>query len=257
MTVLSSFPALVRRRSRRAKPGLETLEGRALLSHAGPSLAAAAPAAHVERSVTSQSIAVALPSDVQQLLTDAISTTTTGRAPRFYERYRGQKRPMLHVLTARGQFFPPQGFVLTGVTVGSINTSLPAFYVFGINRGGATAPGPLPGRPNITFDARVIVATNPNGVGAEVQILNSAGSVTKTVALPLAAIEFSKNHVGVFVPANLLPSTSPAGTANPVQNYSFTFWAGSWPTIPARIAGFYPPFQNAPFELKTQPPSMS
>jgi hypothetical protein len=257
MAVLSSFSALVRRRSRRAKPGLESLEGRALLSHAGTSLATAGPAAHVDASVTSQSTPIALPSDVQQLLTDAMSTTTTGRAPRFYEHYRGQKRPMLHVLTARGQFFPPQGFVLTGVTVGSINTSLPAFYVFGINRGGATAPGPLPGRPNITFDARVIVAGNPNGVGAEVQILNTAGTVTKTVSLPLAAIKFSKTHVGVFVPADLLPSTSPAGTADPYQHYSFTFWAGSWPTIPARIAGFYPPFQNAPFELKTIPASKS
>jgi hypothetical protein len=160
---------------------------------------------------------------------------------------------MLHVLTARGQFFPPQGFVFTGVTVGSINSSQMAFFVFGVNRGGASAPGPFPGRPNITFDARVIVATGSDGATAAVEILNSQGGVTKTVSLPTSAIVFSKNHVGVFVPADLLPSTSPPDTADPYQDYSFTFWAGTWPTLPSHIAGFYPEFSDAPFELKTYP----
>ncbi len=138
----------------------------------------------------------------------------------------------------------------------SPSTSEPAFYVFGINRGGATAPGPFPGRPSVTFDARVNVAGGASGHTAEVQILNSTGQVTKTVVLPQASIEFSKTHVGVFVPADLLPSTSPPGTADPFQHYS-TFWARSWPTIPSRIAGFFPQLHNAPFELKTQPPPTS
>jgi hypothetical protein len=191
----------------------------------------------------------------QHPLIDAASQGSVNRAPRFYSLFRGEKRPDLHVVTARGQFFPPQGFVFTGVTAGSINTSQTSFYVFGVNRGGASSPGPFPDRPNITFDAQVAVATGTFGIEATVELLNSKGQVANSVSLPENTITFSKTHVGVFVPADLLPSTAPPGTAQPVEHYSFTFWAGTSPSAPRRIAGFSPEFANASFELRAIPAS--
>jgi hypothetical protein len=252
MPVLSLSTANARRRSSRLKLGLELLETRSLLSHAGT------PTTNAHAAITAAN-PVAITSSEQaelQAATEAAVPASVNGSPGFNPSYRGVKRPMFHAVTARGQFFPPQGFVFTGVAAGSINTSQDGVFVFGVNRGGATAPGPFPGRPNITFDAEVIVATNSDGVAAEVKILNNQGRVTKTVALPLNAIVFSKTHVGVFVPADLLPSTSPPGTTDPDQNYSFAFWAGTSNFAPSQIASFAPEFSNAPFELKSSPPPL-
>jgi hypothetical protein len=252
MPVLSLSTANARRRSSRVKLGLELLETRSLLSHAGTSTTAA----HAAETAASP---VAITSSEQaelQAATAAAMPVSANGAPGFNPSYRGVKRPMFHAVTARAQFFPPQGFVFTGVVAGSINTSQDGVFVFGVNRGGATAPGPFPGRPNITFDAEVIVATNSNGVAAQVKILNNQGHVTRTVALPLSAIVFSKTHVGVFVPANLLPSTSPPGTTDPNQNYSFAFWTGTSNFANSQIASFAPQSSNAPFEVKSSLPAV-
>jgi hypothetical protein len=254
MPVLGLSAVQTRRRPRRTRPLLELLETRELLSRAETAISATL-AARADGTGARQVGSLSPQSHDQHPLIETAVQGSVNRAPMFYSRYKGQKQPDLHVLTARGQFFPPQGFTFTGVTVGSINTSQTSFYVFGVNRGGAPAPGPFPDRPMITFDAEVVVATTSNGYSATVEILNSEGQITKSVSLPENAIKFSKNHVGVFVPAVLLPSTAPPGTAQPDQHYSFAFWAGTSASAPKRIAGFYPEFANASFELKTLPSS--
>jgi hypothetical protein len=255
MPVLDLFAAQARRRPLQTRPRLELLETRELLSRAETSISDTLSAARAGGAGASQAAFLSSPTHDQPPLSDAAIQGSVNRAPRFYSLFRGEKRPDLHVVTARGQFFPPQGFVFTGVTAGSINTSQTSFYVFGVNRGGATAPGPFPDRPNITFDAEVVVATGTFGFEATVELLNSKGQVTKSVSLPENAITFSKTHVGVFVPADLLPSTAPPGTAQPVEHYSFAFWAGTSPSAPRQIAGFSPEFANASFELKSIPAS--
>jgi hypothetical protein len=255
MPVLGLLAAQAQRRPRQTRPRLELLETRELLSRAETAISDTLSAARAGGTSASQTASLSPRIHDQHPLIDAATQGSVGRAPRFYSHFRGPRRPDLHVLTARGQFFPPQGFAFTGVTVGSINTSQTSFYVFGVNRGGASAPGPFPDRPNITFDAEVVVATGTFGFEATVELLNSKGQVTNSVSLPESAITFSKTHVGVFVPADLLPSTAPPGTAKPVEDYSFAFWAGTSPSAPRQIAGFSPEFANASFELKSIPAS--
>jgi hypothetical protein len=179
---------------------------------------------------------------------EKIMAGTVNRAPRFYARYSGPKRPDLHVLGANGRFLPGRGYVFVGETVGKISSSQSSFYVFGINRGGASGPGPFPDRPMIIFDAEIIVATSPDGYTATVELLNKKGQPTSSTSLTEPAIVFSNNDVGVIVPSALLPSTSPPGTAPRAERYSFAFWAGTSPSAPGKIAGFAPVYANATVE---------
>jgi hypothetical protein len=255
MPVVGLSAARARGRSHRARPRLETLETRALLSRRATSISGGLSAARVEATAASQVGFLSPESLDQHSLIETIAGGSVNSAPRFYERYTGPKRPDLHVLGANGRFFYPGGFVFTGETVGAINSSQQSFYVFGVNRGGASAPGPFPDRPTIVFDAEIIVATSSDGITATVELLDSKGQVTSTTSLFDTAVVFGKNHVGVIVPAALLPSTSPPGTAQPDERYSFAFWAGISPSAPKGIAGFAPEYVDTSVAATGVPPS--
>jgi hypothetical protein len=244
MAVFGLSAARARGRSHRARPRLETLESRELLSRREIPISGGTPAARVEGTAASQAMFLSPQSLVQHPMIETIAGGSVNRAPRFYALYKGPKRPDLHVLGTSGRFFYRRGFVFTGETVGAINSSQSSFYVFGVNRGGATAPGPFPDRPMIVFDAEIIVATSPDGFTGTVELLNSQGQVTSTTSLVNPAVIFGKNRVWVIVPTALLPSTSPPGTAQPDQRYSFAFWDGISPSAPKAIAGFAPEFAN-------------
>ena len=232
-------------RSHRVRPGMEVLEARELLSRAQTSISGALSAAGGEQTVASRP-ALSLQQSIDPH--PSIETAARGpvnRAPRFYERYKGPRQPDLHVLNTHAHYFFPGGFIFSGETVGAINSSQSQFYVFGVNRGGATAPGPFPDRPMIDFDAEIIIGTSPDGVTGTVELLNSKGQVTSSTSLFNNVITFSNNHVRVVVPASDLPSTSPPGTPQPQNRYSFAFWAAKKsPTAPKKIAGFAPAFAN-------------
>jgi hypothetical protein len=239
--------------SHRTRPALEILETRELLSHAQTSISGALSSAGGERTVASRA---ALPSEQSLAQNPLIDTKVGGpvnHAPRFYPLYKGAKQPDLHVLDQRNQYFFPGGFVFTASTVGAINSSQSSFYVFGINRGGATAPGPFPERPNIVFDAEIIIATSPDGFTGTVELLNSKGQVTSSTSLFDSQITFSNNQVRVVVNASLLPSTSPPGTADPQDHYSSAFWAGISASDPRRIASFTPEFADTSIPVTVVP----
>jgi hypothetical protein len=241
-------------RSHRARPALEILETRELLSRAQTSISGALSSAGGERTVASRA---AFPSEQSLDRNPLIDTKVGGpvnHAPRFYALYKGPKQPDLHVLDTRNRFFFPGGFVFTASTVGAINSSQSSFYVFGINRGGATAPGPFPERPNIVFDAEIIIATSPDGITGTVELLNSQGQVTSSTSLFNNQITFSNNQVRVVFNASLLPSTSPPGTAEPQDHYSSVFWAGTSPSAPKGIASFSPEFADTSIPVTVVPP---
>ena len=238
----------VQGRSHRARPGMEVLEARELLSRAQTSISGALSAAGGEGAVASRT---ALPLHQSIDRRPSIETAvggTVNHAPRFYELYKGPKQPDLHVLNAHARFYFPGGFVFSGETVGAINSSQTQFYVFGVNRGGATAPGIFPDRPMIVFDAAVVVATSPNGfTGATVDLLNSKGQVTSSTSLATTAITIRNNRVQVVVPQPCQPrllSTSPAGrrplTPEPGVFPAFLRSAGKSASVPNRIASFAP-----------------
>jgi hypothetical protein len=103
------------------------------------------------------------------------------------------------------------------------------------------------------FDAEVIVATSPDGYTGTVELLNNHGQVTSSTGLANNQISFSNNHVRVVVPVSLLPSTSPPGTPEPQDRYSFAFWAGFSPSAPNGVSGFAPEFANGPVPLTILP----
>jgi hypothetical protein len=244
MRILGLSTVGERGRSRRARPRLELLEARALLSHADTSLSAALPAAKADAATNNQVAILYKESLHQHPLMQTISGGDVQKVPMFYSFYKGQRQPDLDVIGATGRLLATGGFVFTGKVLGAINTSQHQFYVFGVNRGSATEPGPFPDRPMIVFDAEVIVTTSSDGVAGTVELLDANGNVTSTISLQNNWIDFRQNLVRVNVPALFLPSKSPPGTPQPQAHFSYAFWAGKSPSVPNRIAGFAPEFAN-------------
>jgi hypothetical protein len=233
-----------RRHAHWGSPGPELLATRTLLSHAQLSSSTLRAAAGTPGTTRSEVAALSKRSLHQHPLIQTISGGQVKKAPMFYALYKGSRQPDLDVVGAKGRWVYGQGFVFTGGVLGRINTSQSLFYVFGVNRGGASPPGPFPERPMIDFDAEIIIATSPDGYEGEVELLNSGGQVVSTASLANNAVVFRQNQVQVFVPAQLLPSTSPPGTAQPQQHYSYAFWAGKSLSAPGRIAGFAPEYAD-------------
>jgi hypothetical protein len=255
MPASGPFDARARGRSHRARPRIERLETRALLSRTGTTISDATSAAQGEGSAQSRVDSLYLQSLHQHPLVETIVGGSVTKVPMFYANYTGARQPDLDVIGAKGRWARGQGFVFTGKVLGSINSSQSSFYVFGINRGGASGPGPFPGRPMIYFDAEIIVATSPDGFSGTVELLNAKGQPTSSASLPNTAVVFTDNYVQVFVPARLLPSTSPPGTAQPENHYSYAFWAGTSPSAPKGIAGFAPEYANTRVAATGFPPA--
>jgi hypothetical protein len=242
MLALDPSAARARERAHRARPWLECLETRALLSGAEPLISAALPAAQVHRTALSHQDFLFQQSLHQHPLIETINDGHVENVPMFYAPYTGPRRPDLDVVGAKGRFIHGEGFVFTGKLLGAVDSSQSSFYVFGVNRGGASPPGPFPDRPMIDFDAEIIVATSPDGIEGEVELLNGKGQPTSTTSLVDTAVVITSNQVQVFVPARDLPSTSPPGTAETQNHYSYAFWAGVSPSAPKGIAGFAPEY---------------
>jgi hypothetical protein len=244
MRSLVPSAAWPRVRSHRAAPSLERLETRELLSRTETPLSAVLSAAQVQgTALTVQQLYQQSLS--QHPLVETIEAGSVAKLPMFAAGYTGPKQPDLDVLGAKARLFRGRGFVFRGYVLGAINASQNSYYVFGINRGGASPPGPFPDRPMIDFDAEIVVSTSPDGFEGEVVRLNAKGQTISTSSLANNAVVFSGNKVEVFVPGGLLGSTVPRGTADLQNHYSFAFWAGVSPSAPSGIAGFAPEFMNA------------
>jgi hypothetical protein len=199
--MVSRFDAIARphRTGRRDVVGIESLEGRDLPSMMMPHALIASAAdgfmgPALKGTATSQG---------------SIQTGSATKKPRFYEFYTGPLRDDLNAVKATATLINRrQTLVLTGTVVGKIDTapadeSDESYYAFGINRGGATAPGPFPGRPDIRFDAVVVVSVEGEGVTGSVTDLKSRSSTE----LPDSAVSIQGNMVKIKVPTSLLPST--------------------------------------------------
>jgi len=162
------------------------------------------------------------------------------KAPMFYSGYTGPKRLDLDVYGANARISPQQGLLLSGKVLGPIDASQPAVYSFLIDRGGASSPGPIPGRSMISYDSAVRVTTGASGIVGTVTLLNSQGKATSTVTLPASDVQVAGNSVNVTVAASLLPSTSPPSTHLATTRYSYTFTAGVPGGSASDIAGFAP-----------------
>lgn len=222
------------RRKHRAAVAVESLEGRELLSnHVGPS----------HEILVTRGLAKPLiyrgpdPGPIHNLNGNGFGV----KIPRFYAWYYGDKRAELNGASMMAILAPSRkNLLLSGELAGQIPaTTDPGtadFYVWGINRGGATSPG-FPGRSNIKFNAVVAVAVTPTGVSGAVLDLKTNVSTL----LPASNIIIKGDTVHVVAPLSLLPSTG----FNPGQyqvNF-FTSDAAAGATY-KNVASFTPEFRS-------------
>ncbi|MEO6810511.1 MAG: hypothetical protein ABI353_15455 [Isosphaeraceae bacterium] len=261
----------MRRNSRRgalAKPSgwpkLESLEGRALLSASGAFGRSHPGANPAEFGPATSGTNLARPSvDAQRSqpwhegrristhnpLREQIFDGTVLKQPMFYKLYNGPKLPSLNGTKATARLIPGEGFVFTGTMAGPIDPAEPALYVFGVNRGGAKAPGPFPQRAMVFFDSVVTVANGPTGPSATVTLLDKDGNPATITNLPNQDVEVSGSTVSVTVKPALLPPTSTPRTRLKLTQYRFTFWTRTESGPPNTIASFVPEFSAAAFQI--------
>jgi hypothetical protein len=204
------------RKKRNLAIGFESLEGRALLSGPsaypiyGPPPVMKGPAAHANQHATG----------------------IVNKAPHFYNVYTGPKLAELNAVKASGKLAANGNFTFTGTNAGAIKTG-PAVYVWGIDRSGHLSPGPFTGRPNIKFDAVVVVSLD-SSLNATAKVIDESSGLT--TVLPSGSVSVHGRTIAVTVPGNLLPSTGLT-----TSHYRFNFWPeDGGPPASSSVASFAP-----------------
>jgi hypothetical protein len=208
-TLRPSRPA--RRRS--LSPAVEGLDQRALLS-AGLGYAMAGHAVEVRQQ-----------HDVEH-------NGTVTEKPQFYEDYVGPRLSQLEAVQATGKLLRNGSFKFVGVNRGAINPSVLATYVFGVDRNGKLPTGPFPDRPNIRFDATVVIKVVP---GQATTVTVTDLSTKKSTLVQDPALDIAGKQVAVTIPGSLLPSTGLA----PSQ-FRYDFWPEDGLAGSTNIASFAP-----------------
>jgi hypothetical protein len=156
------------------------------------------------------------------------------KSPHFYEFYTGPHLRELNAVKASGKLARNGTFTFTGTNQGRINQG-PAVYVWGIDRSGNSSSGPFNGRPNITFDALVIVSFDSAMTPSAKVITFGANGATTT--LSSSSVQVHGRTIRVSFAASLLPSTGLA----PAQ-YRFNYWPEDGGSGSSSVASFAPEF---------------
>jgi hypothetical protein len=204
-------------RRRSISPAIEGLDARALPS-AGVGHAVAGHAAEVRREL------------------DIEHNGTVVKTPTFYEDYVGPRLAQLDVVKATGTLLRNGSFRFLGVTEGAINPNVLATYVIGVDRSGHLPTGTFPDRPNIRFDAKVVIKIVP-GQSPTVTVMDLAKNTNTTV--PSSALEISGKQIAVVIPGRLLPSTGLSPSL-----YRYNFWPEDGLAGSTNIASFAPEFHD-------------
>ncbi len=164
------------------------------------------------------------------------------KSPSFYASYTGPKWAELNAVKASAKLLTNGDFRFTGTNQGRI-TMAPAVYVWGLDRNGNLPAGPFAGRPNIRFDAVVIVRLD-SSLTPTAQVVNLvSGAATD---LPAGSAHIKGRTVTVRVPGSLLPSTGLA----PSQ-FRFNYWPeDGGPPVSSSVASFAPEFTTAQVETE-------
>ena len=159
------------------------------------------------------------------------------KAPNFYEHYVGPKLAELNAVAAIGKRLPNGNFQFGGVNEGTIDPNVPAQFVFGIDRSGKLPVGPFPDRPDIRFDALVVVTIQP-GQATTASVIDLANNTT--TSLPQSSFLIRGQTVSVQIPGSLLPTTG----LDP-SLFRFDYWTTDGGPVPTHIASFAPEFNDA------------
>jgi hypothetical protein len=154
------------------------------------------------------------------------------KTPSFYPFYTGPQLPELNAVKASGKLVAGRTFVFTGTNQGPIVQG-PATYVWGVDRNGHLPPGPFEGRPQVTFDAVIVVSLNASRA-VTAQVVDLASGTTTNLAAH--AVHIRGATIQVTVSAKLLPSTG-----RPPSQYGFNYWPeDGGPPVSASVASFLP-----------------
>jgi len=160
------------------------------------------------------------------------------KTPHFYQFYTGPKRAELNAVKASAEISADGSTItLTGTNQGQINKA-PAVYVWGLDRNGNLSAGPFTKRPNIRFDAVVVVSLDST-LTPTAKVMDLANGVATN--LPAGSASIQGRTVSVTVPRSLLPSTG-----LPAAQYRFNYWPeDGGPPISSSVASFLPESSNA------------
>jgi hypothetical protein len=155
------------------------------------------------------------------------------KAPHFYQFYTGPKLSELNAVRASAELSSDgTTFTFTGTNQGRIDKA-PAVYVWGIDRNGSLPAGPFTNRPDVKFDALVVVSLN-SSLTPTAQVLDLATGTT--TSLPSGSASVHGHTVTVSVASSLLPSTGLA-----LSHYRFNFWPeDGGPPVSAAVSSFVP-----------------
>jgi hypothetical protein len=137
------------------------------------------------------------------------------KTPHFYQFYTGPKLSELNAVKASAELSPNGNFTFTGTNVGAIKKG-PAAFVWGVDRSGSLGAAPFMGRPNIKFDAVVVVSVD-SSLAVTASVVDLTNNSSTELAAGAASIHGRK--VTVTVPGSLLPSTGSAP-----KQYRFNYW---------------------------------
>src|SRR5262249_25078769 len=117
----------------------------------------------------------------------ARNTGIVTKTPRFYKFYTGPKLPELNAVKASAVLAADgSSFTFTGTNKGPIKQA-PALYVWGVDRNGNLPPGPFTGRPQIRFDAFVVVSLD-SSLTPSARVVDAANGSSTTLPSGSASI---------------------------------------------------------------------
>jgi len=199
-------------------PAVEGLDQRALLSAGLGHALAAGHVAEVRRE------------------RDSEHNGTVVKRPTFYEDYVGPRLAQLDVVQATGELLRDGSFRFVGVNQGVIDPNVRATYVIGVDRSCHLPTGPFPGRPDIRFDATVVIKIVP-GQSPTVTVTDLANKTS--TAVQDSNLQISGKKIEVVIAGSLLPSTCLAPS-----RFRYDFWPEDGLPGSTNIASFAPEFHD-------------
>jgi hypothetical protein len=243
-------PATKRRQVRNSSISVETLEVRAVLSMLLYPVNARAPVMMPTKPAPITTSADPMPTQPVMMPTTPVAGKSpkwnsehtdhrqhkpsgiVTKVPHFYPFYTGPKWAELNAVKASAELGPKGNFTFTGTNQGTINKA-PAVYVWGIDRNGNLPAGPFTARPNIKFDALVVVSLN-SSLKPTAKVTDLATGMTTDLSAGSARIH--GHTVSVMVPGSLLPSTG-----LPPSQFRFNYWPeDGGPAESSSVASFAP-----------------
>ena len=160
--------------------------------------------------------------------------------------YTGPKWAELNAVKASGKLLANGDFRFTGTNQGKI-TMAPAVYVWGLDGNGNLPTGPFAGRPNIKFDAVVIVRLD-SSLTPTAQVVDLVSERDDRPSRGVGPDQGSHGHgPGPREPA---PLDGPGPVAVPLQDWP----EDGGPPVSSSVASFAPEFTTAAGRDGAAPP---